>query len=356
MRRDFGQKPPFISKESFLRFAILVAGVFVGSNFSVSCPPPPPPPRCPECAAVASTTSSDNVCGHVEFVDLSSESIATGRVDGSMQSKYTQMKKETIGGWLDFEDLYSVKLLSDAQHAAGVVGSVGEIGVHHGLLFVGLAQAAYYSEPVFAADIFEQQQFNFDNSGRGDKAIFLKNIDTFTGRTSNDVTLFEGSSLDLTAARIAAKGLPRARMFSVDGCHTFDCTLSDIKVAACTLAPGGIVLIDDYAQAVDPEHKKFVKGVSTAVTAFLGLEGYDLVPFLATANKLYMSDSAHVAQYRKVLEDDLAFENCLDGTLDIHGHVTTRLSQEKRGHFNFDFPGAPCLVRADLQRIMAMDA
>ena len=70
---------------------------------------------------------------------------------------YVNMPQHAVGGWLDFEDLYAVKKLSDKQHSMGVFGSVGEIGVHHGLLFIGLALSAYTSEPLFAADVFADQ-------------------------------------------------------------------------------------------------------------------------------------------------------------------------------------------------------
>jgi hypothetical protein len=238
-------------------------------------------------------------------------------IAGVSPSVYIDMPRDTVEGWLDYEDLYMVQLLSRKQHQLGLTGAVGEIGVHHGLLFIGLALASTYSmpfsttiptEPLFAADVFELQKFNFDQSGCGDEQTFLSNVNKYAGRS--DVELFKGSSLHLTATMIFAAGKPRARMHSVDGCHTRECTLNDLKIDNdVLLGEGGILLLDDFEQ-VNPEkdssEKNFVKGVSTAVWEFVRQQEakhqLTLVPFWATANKLCLTSPG---KYADIYKDEI---------------------------------------------------
>jgi hypothetical protein len=86
-----------------------------------------------------------------------------------------------VEGWLDYEDAYAARLVSDEQLRQGIAGSVGEIGVHHGLFFLALAlsgtndRSSSVARPhLFAADVFSHQELNLDRSGAGNREIFLK--------------------------------------------------------------------------------------------------------------------------------------------------------------------------------------
>jgi hypothetical protein len=69
-----------------------------------------------------------------------------------------------------------VKATSDAQVIAGTRGSVGEVGVHHGRLFILLYLLAEPDERAFAIDIFDEQHLNEDHSGQGDRKVFEENL------------------------------------------------------------------------------------------------------------------------------------------------------------------------------------
>ena len=53
-----------------------------------------------------------------------------------------------------------------------IEGAIGEIGVHHGKFFVGLAHLAMNHEKLWACDVFEDQALNMGGSGFGDRACF----------------------------------------------------------------------------------------------------------------------------------------------------------------------------------------
>jgi len=54
----------------------------------------------------------------------------------------------------------------------GIRGSLGEIGVHHGLLFIVLALSSGPDEQLFAVDVFGRQDLNIDKSGKGSRTWF----------------------------------------------------------------------------------------------------------------------------------------------------------------------------------------
>jgi hypothetical protein len=58
-----------------------------------------------------------------------------------------------------------VKAVTAKQHALGIYGAVGEIGVHHGKFLIPIVGNALSSEPAVALDLFEDQTGNVDTSG-----------------------------------------------------------------------------------------------------------------------------------------------------------------------------------------------
>ena len=84
-------------------------------------------------------------------------------------------------GWLVLDHISIVKALSEWQHASGVLGSVGEIGVHHGKFWMPIVAFSFAFEPAVAVDLFEQQDRNFDGSGQGSLERFLGNARTQLG-------------------------------------------------------------------------------------------------------------------------------------------------------------------------------
>jgi len=128
--------------------------------------------------------------------------------------------------------------LAKIQDLLGVSGDIGEIGVHHGLFFVGLAHLARTSDKLWAFDVFEKQVLNVDGSGLGSLNAFL-NACTSNGIKEEYLNIVQGSSTDLSWVDATF------RIFSVDGGHTREITFNDLSFAACHLARGGIIVLDD---------------------------------------------------------------------------------------------------------------
>ncbi len=206
-------------------------------------------------------------------------SVSPFRFPSWRRSAYRKAGHRLVEGWLDSFDLRVIDVLLGGQEQQALKGSVGEIGVHHGKLFLLAYLASRRGEAAFAVDVFERQALNVDASGRGDESAFRSNLQRHAGSTEG-LEVFACSSLHLTPEVILARCGP-ARFVSIDGGHTQTCTVNDLRLAEEILVEGGLVLVDDYFNPAWP-------GVSTGVGTYL-MGGGRLKPFLITRNKVAFS-------------------------------------------------------------------
>lgn len=221
-------------------------------------------------------------------------------------SQYISGGMNEVSGWLNPVSAAFIASLSQHQKEMGFSGSCGEIGVHHGKLFLILHMLADTARPSFAVDLFEQQHLNSDASGRGDYGSFTSNLDKWTGR-AEAVKMFPGSSLELDPAAIV-EACGRSRLFSVDGGHTVECTLNDLRIADAVSEPYGVVVIDDVFNEFFPE-------VSMGLHAYVQ-EGR-LRPFAITPNKVYLADPQFTGPYRQWLRS--RWDNRYEKTCEMYG-------------------------------------
>lgn len=191
--------------------------------------------------------------------------------------------------------------LAQLQARQGLGGNIVEIGVYHGKYLMGLATSVQSDERVIAVDLFEDQDQNVDLPGYGEAGfdaelraltqdVFLGNMSTYCADA--DVLVIKRSSLDVTADELMPHG-EKVRFFSVDGGHTRDVFLNDIRLAEATLAPHGIVAIDDILNQDWP-------GIITgAVRYFDGPTRLRPVAFIA--NKLLCAFEPFTGLYREAI-------------------------------------------------------
>ena len=145
-----------------------------------------------------------------------------------------------------------IATLSAVQEAQRVSGNVAEIGVHHGKLFILLYLLARGDERAVAVDLFADQTRNVDQSGGGDLDKFLVNLARHADADMRRLVVHEGDStaLDGAALRRLAGGV--YRLISIDGGHTAETTAHDLAIAVEALAPGGVIILDDYFNEMWP--------------------------------------------------------------------------------------------------------
>jgi hypothetical protein len=175
--------------------------------------------------------------------------------------------------------------------------------VHHGRLLILLHLAS--GADCVAIDVFADQHLNTDKSGRGDRDRFLGNLKRWGGDPSK-VAILQKSSLEVTPEEILSVAGP-VSVFSVDGGHTVECALNDLRLAEASLDPKGVVVLDDFFNEVWPEV------CVGAVQYFVG--GGRLKPFAVAPNKILLCDPLYNAFYRTNLRDRFRFYHDKDAEL-----------------------------------------
>ncbi|MDQ2104343.1 class I SAM-dependent methyltransferase [Azospirillum isscasi] len=212
-----------------------------------------------------------------------------------MLHRYVRTGHRRVDGWLSRLDALLIASVGRWQSAQGVVGSVGEIGVHHGRLFILLALLRKADERAFAVDLFDDQQFNVDQSGQGDETAFRNNLVRF-GIAPASIEVVRGNSLDLAWAGLSGRLGPSVRLFSIDGGHTAEITRHDLGIADDSLGDGGVIVLDDY---FNPEFP----AVSEGMCRFMAERPGALAPFAIGDNKLLLARPDWAGRYRGMLAD-----------------------------------------------------
>lgn len=182
--------------------------------------------------------------------------------------------------------------LAAFQRERGLEGPACEIGVHHGRLFILLHLLAL-PERALGIDLFELQQENVDQSGKGSRDAVDRNLASH-GCDPSRVVLLAENSLCLTPERIIDLCGGQPRLFSVDGGHTCEVTVNDLVLAERAVCDGGLVILDDYFNSLWP-------AVSEGACRFMGAGG-NLHPVAIVANKFVFAKGAAAAvAYRQRL-------------------------------------------------------
>lgn len=214
---------------------------------------------------------------------------------GSFET-YRAIGHRTVQGWVEPQTLDVLRTLSETQLAAGIDGPVAEIGVHEGKLFIALQLLNPPGVPAVAIDVFDDQSLNVDRSGRGDLRHFEANVRRWADWSS--VVVEQADSTTLTGADIQKLASGPVRLFSVDGGHTEETVLIDMRTAEESLVAGGVVIADDVFNAEWP-------GVAVGTLRYLD-GGGALVPFAIGFNKTYFTDGDHASRYRDAIRDAYA--------------------------------------------------
>jgi hypothetical protein len=229
-------------------------------------------------------------------------------VKNSRLNSYLESGHRFVNGWLRPGASDAIVLLSKEQRRLGLVGSVAEIGVHHGKLFILLYLLTREGETAVAIDLFSHQELNIDNSGAGDRERFRKNLCKYAD--TRRLVIHEGDSTKLTHEDLLRFGNGPLRLFSIDGGHTPEITAHDLATADGALGEGGIIILDDVFTEVFP-------GVSEGVFRYFS-EPRSIIPFAVGAGKTFFCHPAFATQYKIALRT-------AEAKITEHGFLGTRV-------------------------------
>lgn len=230
-----------------------------------------------------------------------------GTVEHPLQDVHSYLKDRfaQVDGWCVPQLWQSIQPIDEIQHRNGISGPIAEIGVYHGKFFIGLLKTKQQNNN-YAIDVFSMQRFNLDGAGVGDQDTLKANI-ALSGSSVEDVHFLEADSMALTRSdlhRIREKS-GGFSMFSVDGCHTVEHTINDVRIAMELTQPGGVIFVDDYYNASWP-------GVQEGICKLYLTDSPRFVPLIATCNKLILCHISYHAEFLSYVRD--FFKSNFDGT------------------------------------------
>ena len=213
---------------------------------------------------------------------------------------YGQSQRKTVEGWLSETDAKIFELILKQQSDLRLVGSVAEIGLHHGKSFILLCTFLQSNEKAYGIDVFESQMLNLDSSGSGNKKRLLGNLHRFDCDMSQ--VILDGRQSELVNAseiRVAVGGI---RFFSIDGGHWYSTVLNDLNLAKECLITGGVIAVDDYLRPEWPD-------VGRAFHAWYALNSEDFEVIAIGFNKIYLTHPSWAPLYRENLLQDPYMRN-----------------------------------------------
>ncbi|MEZ5290589.1 MAG: class I SAM-dependent methyltransferase [Vicinamibacterales bacterium] len=203
-------------------------------------------------------------------------------------ARYLDEGYHLINGWLHPSAVDVTLALGRLLRQSGMTGPVLEIGVWQGRYLSLLSFLGRADQPLVAVDPF----VHVPERAR-QIATLRENLARYAWRPER-ISLHERFSGEMTPADLLEAGGAPFQFISVDGDHTMPGCLHDLRLAEATLAPGGIVAVDDIANMSCP-------GVVEATVRHGVTPGATLAPFALAGNKLFMTQRAHCAAYREAL-------------------------------------------------------
>lgn len=202
----------------------------------------------------------------------------------SAAGKYADvLAKNPGGGGMVRQSAFLWQSLLQFQHSEGMNGDLCEIGVYKGYGACLPACFLRNNERMLLIDRY----FGLDYARETILAV--------AGNVLKKIDFLQNDSIQILRNNI----VPMTREFRfihIDGEHSYDAVMSDLRFAADRLAERGVVVIDDFFNFATPQ-------ITQAVWNFLDLKYHNLSMFLCGYNKCYLCFSRDLRHYRKFVEE-----------------------------------------------------
>ncbi len=204
----------------------------------------------------------------------------------------SELGYSSVQGWMQPQVCSFLDMLVGIMHKnVHAFGDSLEIGVHHGRLFLAIERVTPKGQKCYGVDLFDDQQFNIDKSGKGDREIFDQNV----AQVAVEPERVAGIALDSFFIARSTEVSHDYSIISVDGGHTVQHTANDLEYAESTIRPGGIIILDDF-------NNEAWLGVMEGTIRFLQQPQRRVAPIMAGHNKLVLTTVSHQLSYVKEIQ------------------------------------------------------
>lgn len=181
--------------------------------------------------------------------------------------------------------------VNELQMRRNILGNIAEIGVAYGASALFLYQIRRPNEILYLNDIFEAAQLNISASGDNRPTIeSIRRTFQRTVGTTDQVIFINKPSQQLTADEMS-----HIRIFHIDGGHSYDEVIADLRYAKEALNPQGAIVVDDMGTDTG------WRSVYYATRDFLHATGLDAQYFVP-----------HFSNKAVIIPDRLLFEELYD--------------------------------------------
>lgn len=212
-----------------------------------------------------------------------------------------QSPRDRVQGYLQNTQAMALHALLKSQCDQGLRGALAEVGTFHGKTLIGLARAAQPNERVVGVDPLK--------IGVTDLAPILeRNTQQYLNDDERQgLHILRQFSTDLSVADwMQALGQP-ARFVHLDGHHARETMLHDLRLAASSLVPGAVIVIDDFLNELHPD---LTSGILDALAVQTHLEAVAVIPRMGHieegGSKLVCTTRGHAARYTAALDAALS--------------------------------------------------
>jgi hypothetical protein len=246
-------------------------------------------------------------------------------MEQSQLERYRRRGYKSVEGWLEPGAVEMTVALAAAQLTMGIAGHVGEIGVYQGRFFILLSLLRRPGERALALDLFDLGAMYANATIKGDREKMIANLARHAN--TSGVIIQQADSTKLSGSDLISFVGGKFRLISVDGGHTLEVVGNDLASAEGSLAPGGILIQDDFFNEGWPD-------VATATVRYFS-EPRGVVPFAVGGNKVMFSHPEYAVEYRRVLQDlpavDKGEQMFMGSDVLCLGFKTTWLQSRVRG-------------------------
>lgn len=195
---------------------------------------------------------------------------------GPLVSLFEEIK--LLPGYFTYDDVVAFTLLLHIQSVSGVTGDLLEIGSYHGRSTAVIARCVRPGERFIVCDTFDRPAEETYPNPPSPDALHQTLSRLAPGLQDVDIRASRSDELDLRGVAL--------RFAHIDGGHTHNVALQDLRLAAFHLAPGGIIAVDDY------QHPDW-EDVTTAVDTFIADSDFDVIAdvnrWAEAGRKIYLS-------------------------------------------------------------------